>query len=31
MIVYGHYGDLCGAWDEVGPIDITPIVPIGTL
>jgi hypothetical protein len=31
QIVYGHYGILCGVWDEVGPMDITRIVPLGSL
>lgn len=30
LIVYGHFGQLCGAWDEI-TVDITTIVPVGTL
>ena len=30
-IVYGHPYDPCGNWDEIGPIDITTVVPVGSL
>ena len=28
--VYGHNYDPCGIWDEIGPVDITTAVPIGS-
>ena len=31
QIIYGHFGVPCGVWDEVGPVDITAVVPIGSL
>ena len=31
LIVYGHFGAPCGEWDEVGPVDITSVVPLGSL
>jgi hypothetical protein len=31
LIVYGHFDEPCGAWDEAGPIDITNVVPLGSL
>jgi hypothetical protein len=30
-IVYGHPFDPCGNWDEIGPIDITTVIPVGSL
>ena len=30
-MVYGHPYDPCGNWDEIGPIDITTVVPMGSL
>ena len=30
-IVHGHLYEPCGNWDEIGPIDITTVVPIGSL
>ena len=30
-IVYGHPADPCGNWDEIGPIDIMTVVPVGSL
>ena len=31
QIVYGHFGVPCGVWDEVGPVDITTVIPVGSL
>lgn len=33
LIIYGQSGISapCGTWDEAGPIDITPIVPVGSI
>ena len=31
LIVYGHFGQQCGTWNDVGPVDITTVVPLGSL
>ena len=28
---FGRFNTPCGEWEEVGPIDITPVVPLGSL